>query len=166
MKGDNEPPRILIASIKSAQRIVVVNHAAEALSLRVGQTLADARAQYPNLDVVEDDPRANAALLETIADWANRYTPLVALDLEVSTFDKSPLSSRLFKHGLIFDITGCAHLFSSLSNPTQDPETLMVTDIKEKLTTQGFMVQIGLASTVGAAWACLLYTSPSPRDRG
>ena len=158
IKVDDDQPRILIASIKSAQRIVAVNHAAEALSLRVGQTLVDARAQYPNLDVVEDDPRANAALLETIADWANRYTPLVALDLEASTFDKSSLSSRLFKHGLIFDITGCAHLFSSLSNPAQDAETIMVADIKEKLTTQGFMVQIGLASTVGTAWAVSRFT--------
>ena len=159
MKNDDEPPRILIASIKSAQRIVAVNHAAEALSLRVGQTLADARAQYPNLDVVEDDPRANAALLETIADWANRYTPLVALDREASAFDKSPLSSCLFKHGLIFDITGCAHLFTSLSNPAQDAETIMVADIKEKLNAQGFMVQTGLASSVGAAWAVSRFAS-------
>ena len=153
MKGDDEPPRILIASIKSAQRIVAINHAAEALSLRVGQTLADARAQYPNLDVADDDPRANSALLETIADWANRYTPLVALDREASAFDKSPVSSCLFKHGLIFDITGCAHLFTSLSNPTHDAEEIMVADIKEKLNAQGFMVQTGLASTVGTAWA-------------
>lgn len=153
IKGDDDAPRVLITSIKSAQRIVAVNHAAEALSLRVGQTLADARAQYPNLDMVEDDPRANAALLETIADWANRYTPLVALDREASAFDKSPLSSSLFKHGLIFDITGCAHLFTSLSNPTQNAETIMVADIKTKLNAQGFMVQTGLASTVGAAWA-------------
>ena len=153
MKGDADPPRILIALVKSAQRIVAVNQAAEALSLRVGQTLADARAQYPDLDRTEDDPRANAALLETIADWANRYTPLVALDREASALDTSPLSSRLFKHGLIFDITGCAHLFTSLSNPTQDAETTMVADIKEKLNAQGLMVQTGLAGTVGTAWA-------------
>ena len=153
MTGDADPPRILIALVKSAQRIVAVNQAAETRSLRVGQTLADARAQYPDLDRAEDDPRANAALLETIADWANRYTPLVALDREASAFDTSPLSSRLFKHGLIFDITGCAHLFTSLSNPAQEAESIMVADIKEKLNAQGFMVQTGLASTVGTAWA-------------
>ncbi|MEP1443059.1 MAG: DUF6504 family protein [Hyphomicrobiales bacterium] len=153
IKSDDEAPRLLIASVKSAQRIVAVNQAAEALSLRSGQTLADARAQYPDLDAIEDDPRANSALLETIADWANRYTPLVALDREASAFDKSPLSSRLFKHGLIFDITGCAHLFTSLSDPTKDAEAVMVADIKQKLNAQGFMVQTGLASTVGTAWA-------------
>lgn len=159
IKGEEETPRILIASVKSAQRIVAVNQAAEALGLRTNQTLADARAQYPNLEAIKDDPRANSTLLETIADWANRYTPLVALDREASNFDKSPLSSRLFKHGLIFDITGCAHLFSSLSNPTQDAEAAMVADIKEKLTAQGFHVQTGLASTVGTAWAVSRFTN-------
>ena len=34
----------------------------------------------PTLDAAEDDPAADAALLAAIADWAERYTPLVALD--------------------------------------------------------------------------------------
>ncbi len=37
-------------------------------------------------------PRA----LNAIADWCDRFTPLVALDPP---------------HGLFLDITGCAHLF-------------------------------------------------------
>ena len=34
----------------------------------------------PSLAVADEDPAADAALLEKIADWAERYTPLVALD--------------------------------------------------------------------------------------
>ena len=34
----------------------------------------------PALDAVDADPTADAALLAAIADWAERYTPLVALD--------------------------------------------------------------------------------------
>ncbi len=71
---------------------------APALSLGItpGLTLADARARVPDLAVAEMDDAADAALLERLADACDRYTPLVALDAP---------------HGLILDITGCAHLF-------------------------------------------------------
>ena len=39
---------------------------------------------------------ADAKTLDDIADWCDRFTPLVALDPP---------------HGLFLDITGCAHLF-------------------------------------------------------
>ena len=42
------------------------------------------------------DPGADRALLDAVADWCDRYTPLVALDGD---------------DGLMLDITGCAHLF-------------------------------------------------------
>ena len=40
--------------------------------------------------------RLDAKTLTDIADWCDRFTPLVALDPP---------------HGLYLDITGCAHLF-------------------------------------------------------
>ena len=58
--------------------------------------LADARAMYPSLPVVEADLEADRRLLEAIADWCDRYTPLVGLDPP---------------DGLLLDVTGCAHLF-------------------------------------------------------
>ena len=42
------------------------------------------------------DQVADAKTLNDIADWCDRFTPLVALDPP---------------HGLFLDITGCAHLF-------------------------------------------------------
>ena len=42
------------------------------------------------------DEAADAKTLNAIADWCDRFTPLVALDPP---------------HGLFLDITGCAHLF-------------------------------------------------------
>ena len=42
------------------------------------------------------DEAADAHALNDIADWCDRFTPLVALDAP---------------HGLFLDITGCAHLF-------------------------------------------------------
>ena len=51
---------------------------------------------YPSLPVVDADPESDRALLEAIADWCDRYTPLVGLDPP---------------DGLMLDVTGCAHLF-------------------------------------------------------
>ena len=61
-----------------------------------GQPLANARAMCPDLKVFDADVVADAKTLSDIADWCDRFTPLVALDPP---------------HGLFLDITGCAHLF-------------------------------------------------------
>ena len=42
--------------------------------------LADARAMYPQIAVADADEQADLALLEAVADWCDRYTPLVGLD--------------------------------------------------------------------------------------
>ena len=42
--------------------------------------LADARAMVPELQVRPAEPAADARLLEDLAAWCERYTPLVALD--------------------------------------------------------------------------------------
>ena len=67
-----------------------------ALGLSIGLPLANARAICPELTVFDADEAADAKTLNDIADWCDRFTPLVALDPP---------------HGLFLDITGCAHLF-------------------------------------------------------
>lgn len=92
--------------------------------------IADARAMYPAIEIVEADPGADRRLLESLADWCDRYTPLVALD---------------GTDGLFLDISGCAHLFGG--------EKSLLDDILARFFHQGFDVRTGLASTPGAAWA-------------
>jgi protein ImuB len=92
--------------------------------------VADARAMHPALEVVEADPAAERRLLEGLADWCDRYTPLVALDGE---------------DGLVLDVTGCAHLFGG--------ERRMLDDLLKRLGEQGFGGRAAIASTAGAAWA-------------
>ena len=129
-----DAPRVAVASIKGAQRITALNDAAEALGLKVGLGLADARARYPSLPVVEADFEADRRLLEAIADWCDRYTPLVGLDAP---------------DGLFLDITGCAHLFGG--------EAAMARDLVMRLSHQGFAVRVAVADTVGCAWAVARY---------
>jgi len=92
--------------------------------LAIGLPLANARAICPELIVFDADPVADAKTLNDIADWCDRFTPLVAL---------AP------PHGLYLDITGCAHLFGG--------ERALLQTVCGALTRRGFAVNAGIAST-------------------
>ena len=129
-----ETPLVLVAAVKSALRIAALNDEAARLKLRAGLALADARAMYPSLTVMDADPAADRQSLEAIADWCDRYTPLVGLDPP---------------DGLVFDITGCVHLFGG--------EAPLCRDIVARLARQGFAARVAVADTVGCAWAVARY---------
>jgi protein ImuB len=133
-------PLVVVASVESAQRITALNDAAAALRLKVGMGLADARAMYPWLPVAEADPEVDRNLLEAIADWCNRYTPLVGLDPP---------------DGLMLDITGCAHLFGG--------EAAMARDLVARLARQGLQARAAVADTVGCAWGVARYEGEGGR---
>jgi protein ImuB len=121
---------VVVQQVKNALQLAAMNDAAARLGLRVGMALADAKAMYPTLTVVDADPGADRGLLEAIADWCDRYTPLIGLDPP---------------DGLTLDITGCAHLFGG--------EAAFCGDIVQRLGRQGFAARAAIADTVGCAWA-------------
>lgn len=124
-----------------------MNDAAARLGLKVGMALADARAMHPRLAVADADPPADLLLLEAVADWSDRYTPLVGL--------QPP-------DGVILDISGCAHLLGG--------EAALKRDLVGRLRQHGFAVLAAIADTVGCAWAVARYGDESlpkyPRDKG
>ena len=121
---------IIATPVKGALRLSAVNDAAAALGLRAGMPLADARAMHPTIAVAQADERADLALLEAVADWCDRYTPLVGLDPP---------------DGLLLDVTGCAHLFGG--------ETALARDLVRRLEARGLQARAAVAGTVGCAWA-------------
>src|SRR5256885_8579562 len=87
-----DAPLVVTTEVKSALRLTAMNDDAARLGLKPGMALADARAMYPGLTARDADPQADRRLLKAIADWCDRYTPLVGLDPP---------------DGLVLDITGC-----------------------------------------------------------
>lgn len=118
----------------NTQRVVALDARAVELGLRPGLGVAEARAMHPDIEIVEADPAADRRLLEALADWSDRYTPLVALDGE---------------NGLFLDITGCVHLFGG--------ERALLDDVLARFDQQGFDVRAAIAGTPGAAWAATRY---------
>ncbi|MSP04750.1 MAG: DNA polymerase Y family protein [Acetobacteraceae bacterium] len=100
--------------------------------LAPGQTLATARALYPHLIALEADPAGDIAALTAFASWAQRYTPLTAIDTEQD-------------HGLWLDISGCAHLLGG--------EPALLADLRTRLARRKLPVRMAIAGTTGAAWA-------------
>jgi protein ImuB len=123
-----------VGAVKNARRLTAVNDAAARAGLRVGMSFADASAIYPALAWAEAAPAEDARLLTGIAEWCERYTPLVGLDPP---------------DGLIFDITGVSHLFGG--------EAALARDLMRRLASQGFHARIGIADTVGGASAVARY---------
>ena len=63
---------VVVASIKGAQRITALTDGAARLGLKIGIGLADARARYPKLPIVEADPEADGRLLDDIAQVSDQ----------------------------------------------------------------------------------------------
>jgi protein ImuB len=131
---------VVVQQVKNALALAALNDAAARLGLKAGMALVDAKAMYPTLTVMDADPKADRILLEAIADWCDRYTPLIGLDPP---------------DGLTLDITGCAHLFGG--------EAAFCTDIVRRLGRQGLAARAAIADTVGCAWAVARFSEfPSP----
>jgi protein ImuB len=76
------------------------------------------------MEVHEHEPEADLALLRHIADWCDRYTPVIAEE----TCDT-----------LILEIAGSVHLFGS--------EARLCRDVERRLSRFGFTVRTAVAST-------------------
>jgi protein ImuB len=129
-------PTVVVAKQHNAILIHSLDEAAVRAGLSIGLPLANARAICPELTVYDADEVADRKTLEDIADWCDRFTPLVALDPP---------------HGLYLDITGCAHLFGG--------ERALLQIVVGALSRRGFAVSAAIASTAICARTLTRQTS-------
>jgi protein ImuB len=130
----DEPPLAVFARVGNAFRLEAVDERAAALGLAVDQPLAEARARVPTLALVERDAAGETETLEAIADWCDRFTPLVGRDRD---FDGAA--------GLFLDVTGAAHLFGG--------EAAMAEEVVARLAGNGFAARAAIADTAAEARA-------------
>jgi protein ImuB len=136
-------PLVVTGRRGNAEILVAVDDAGERFGLSPGLALVQARAMHPGIDTMPEDAEADAILLESVADWCLRYTPLVACDAP---------------DGLLLDISGCAHLYGG--------ERELVADLSGRLENAGFGYSIAVAGTIGAAWAAAHYGKPASHACG
>ena len=110
-------PLVIAGRANNSLYIAALEDRAQRLGLYKGQPLANARAMAPALTVRPTEEKEDAALLERMAEWCDRFSPFVAGD--------SP-------DGLVLDISGAAHLFGG--------EAAMLNLVTQKIAAQGFAV--------------------------
>jgi protein ImuB len=110
---------------------------AHAHGVRPGMLQAEAVATAPALICLEEDLDADRQALTQLAEWAQRFSPIVGLE------------DGLAPTCLFIDTTGCAACFGG--------EELMVQSASAEFSKNGWTVVITLADTLGAAWALAHY---------
>ena len=119
--------------------ITAINPEAAAEGVTLNMNVADAKAIFPNLEIIDTKPGREARLLKGLGEWCVRYAPIVAVDLP---------------DGLILEITGCAHLWGG--------EASYLEEIESRLHSKGYHTQAAIADTVGAAWAKARFDNTAP----
>ena len=136
-------PLIVSGKSGNALHVHALDLRAQRLGLYKGQPLANARAMVQPLTIEPADEKADAMLLDGIADWSDRFTPLVTLDTP---------------DGLFLDITGAAHLFGG--------EAAMLAHVTGLIAKQGFVVRGAIAGTSLAAHALARFAPSIVPARG
>ncbi|WP_276483932.1 Y-family DNA polymerase [Paraflavitalea pollutisoli] len=128
-------PFVLASPDHGRMMVRAVNAAALQAGIEAGITVADARTIYAAVEVRDDDPALVDSLLQRLAAWCIRFTPVSAID---------------GAEGLLLDVSGCAHLWGG--------EAAYLHDLVQRLQQLGFTVQASMADTIGAAWAMARFT--------
>ncbi len=127
---DKATPITSYAKQANAFALTGVDRAGEKCGLRIGMSLADARAMHPAMIAVEANEAADRKLLDRVAAWCECYGPVVVVDAP---------------DGVFLEISGSAHLFGG-------PDALLI-DIEHRLDKQSLSAAYAIAPTPGAAWA-------------
>ena len=129
-----DDPVVLTVEGTHGPIIHAVTRAAAERGACAGARLTDARALDPSLIAVPADPAGEQALVERLARWAGRWSPLVEVDGE---------------NALRLDVTGVAHLFGG--------ERKLVADVQTRFALAGVTTRVAMAPTAAAAWALAHY---------
>jgi len=130
--SDSAPDFPVVLTVEGPHGLIIhaVTKAAAERGARPGARLTDARALDPALVAMPADPDGDSALVQRLAKWAGRWSPLVEVD---------------GADGLRLDVTGVAHLFGG--------EAGLVRDIRRRFAKIDLTACVATAPTAAAAWA-------------
>lgn len=132
-------PFVLAAQVRNKIIITAASSLAEREGAFTAMAVADARAAFGELVVIDEVPGQAAKLLRLLGLGCIRYTPIISIDLP---------------DGLLLDISGCAHLWGG--------ERGYLKEIVLKLRAAGFDARAAIADTPGTAWAVSRFAQQRP----
>jgi protein ImuB len=135
----NKP--VALSRMGRVPEVVVCSRLAARAGVRPEMPVAEARAIQPGIIVQEHEPDTDRRAIEELAQWADRFSPIVGLE-------EDPAAQCL-----LIDITGCASCFHG--------EDALLERAVGEFSKAGWVPRIAVADTVGVAWA-LAHYAPTP----
>lgn len=130
----SDVPVILSQDGSHGPVVYSLNQAALDRGISAESRVVDVQAIHPDLHVEAADIQGDRALIERLVHWSRRWCPWTVHDAD---------------HGLILDVTGCAHLFGG--------EAALLRDICQRFAMQGLTARVAMAPTRAAAQALARY---------
>lgn len=127
-------PFILYTSERGRMVVKAASRSAHAKGIVPEMVVADCRAVFPEITVLEYPVGKAGQLLEALAAWCIRFTPVAAVDLP---------------DGIVLDCSGCTHLWQG--------EGAYVAHILGRLEAFGYSARAAMADTMAVAWAVSRY---------
>lgn len=158
-----ERPLALVIGQGGRQVLVAVDGPAAVAGLAPGQALADARAIAPSLVTAAHEPVDDARVLRRLARWCALYYSPWAAPCSTAEGRGEAVGGG---GGLLLDITGCAHLFhppDTGDGEGRPGEAALAADLMQRLEGLGFTARVGIAPSVGAAWAVARFVTSAAR---
>ena len=135
---------VLVCSAPRGSEVAVCCEKATAKGVRPGMPLVEAQSLARELVVTKYDPEGDRRALVKCAEACERFSPRVAIEEAVEP------------ESLLFDIGNLEHLWGS--------EARLVEQVKKFFTRRRYLVRLGVADTVGAAWATAHFDE-APADK-
>lgn len=117
----------------------------------VKEAVKDERSNYGGLpfDLVEHHPEADAEELARLAEWCERFSPIVGFESLDRYGRECPL--RWSHDCLYMDVTHVSSYFGG--------EDQLARRVVESFSQRGYLARVAVADTLGAAWACARFAS-------
>ena len=112
-------------------KVIACSARASKHGVRPGMMTAEAMATLPSLTCVDEDLDADRETLIHLAEWSQRFSPIVGLE------------DAIAPTCLLIDVSGCADCFGG--------EEALVRRARAEYRAQGWTVALALADTIGAA---------------
>jgi protein ImuB len=132
-------PLVIVRTSANRQEIIALCDEAHRFGIRIGMTLAQARALCAHVQHFEHEPSRDAVALEALARWMMQFSPVIAISQG--------------EPGIFLDLTGCERVFGGLENLLQQ--------ISIALKRFRIRAHLAVAPNPGAAWAVASQAGPS-----
>lgn len=132
-------PVALVVSCPRGGEVAACCRSAVEQGVRPGMPVVEAQSLVRELAIAAYDAAAERRALVKCAEACERFSPRVAIEEETEP------------ESLLLDISNLEHLWGT--------ETRLVETVRKFFTRRSYEVQIGIAETVGAAWAAAHFAS-------